>query len=197
MKRRVILFNGPRRVGKDTAVAVTKRVVEDFNQFPHQLRVAEPLKNAIHALWGYDGVKSDFFEEQKDLKLPELNNNSPRELYIDLSEQYVKMCALYTPDHFGRVAVTRINRLPSGVVVVSDCGFDAEVRQLSEAFGWENVQLIRIHRKVEDGVEDSRGYVKHCSTDIDLQNDGTLDQFKGKVEETVIELMRNHWQYRP
>lgn len=198
-KRRVILFNGPKRVGKDTATDVALRLCHDLGIPVYSLKVAEPLKSAFHVLHGFDGVPADFFEKVKDQPVPELGGMKPRDGYIDLSENYVK--PKYGDDHFGKVAVTRIKRLAEGVVVISDCGFDAEVAHISAAFGEENVHLIRLYRPdhdfepwVEGKGGDSRGYVSHTYEDGEIRNDGTLEQFQDEVREDLTWLFKEFWK---
>ncbi|NBT57517.1 hypothetical protein EBT16_01920, partial [bacterium] len=63
---KIIVFNGPPRSGKDTAVeaVMNDELLVDFA--PMHLKFAEPLKRAVHALIGQPDAELEQFSEVKD-----------------------------------------------------------------------------------------------------------------------------------
>ncbi len=158
--RKIILFNGPPRSGKDTA---TDFAMKHLGKRGIHYRFAAPLKDATHSLFGLK-VPREYFDECKNTPSPLFLGLSPRQAYIWMSEEAVK--PKFGKDFFAKVAVHSIaqriieSKKTDGVVVISDCGFAEEVAALIEAFGQENVALVHIKRPGTDFTNDSRSYIK-------------------------------------
>lgn len=181
---KLILFNGPPRSGKDTSAAMAMNFLAEkscFGAYGYHYRFAEPLKDAVHALFGLAWVDTEHFNDQKSTKLDILFGMTPRAAYIWLSEQCAK--PKFGNDFFAKVAVNRLKNFASATVVISDCGFQPEVDVLINEFGRENVHVIHVHRMGCDYKEDSRGYIKHPDLDhmYFLRNDGTMEHLREDV----------------
>ena len=213
-QKHVILFNGPPRSGKDTAADIAIDYFQNLHCQVSRYSVAHPLKKAVHALFGLN-VPVDEYEDRKSTPLPEFFGSTPRQAYIDLSEKFAK--PHYTPDFFAKVAVQYIKNLPNSVIVVSDCGFKAELNAIIQEFGEENVRLVRIYRpgtsfgngfnglmeriryyvlrllgkKPNKPVKDSRSYL-HSENSIEIQNDGDIHDLSHRIEYMCAKLT-NDW----
>jgi hypothetical protein len=190
----VIMFNGPPQSGKDFSTNVATKVCLTAGLRVAQVKVAGPLKDAVHTLHGLD-VPTNFFEDRKEQPCEELFGAIPREEYIALSEKYAK--TRYGQEFFGKVLVNQMRSLTDDVVVISDCGFQAEVNHVSQYVGPANLLLIRLHRdgctfKNRDGVEDSRGYVTYSADDLVLDNDGT-HLFENKLRASLPAILKRKW----
>lgn len=188
--RKIILFNGPPRSGKDTAVDFAMNYLEKRGE---RYRFASPLKDGVHALFGFKGVDTEFFNKHKDNALevfkavPDCAHsdiNTPRQAYIYMSEECLK--PVFGKDFFARVAVRNITNMRHPVVVISDCGFDEEAGALVEAFGKENIAIVHMYREGCSFDNDSRKYVTNteCET-FNIYNDGSVTDLYDKVVDVI------------
>lgn len=187
--KKVVLFNGPPRCGKDTATDLSISILGHTKA--GRYRFAEPLKDAVHSLFGMSNVLLEHFDSVKGDPQESLFGMTPRDAYIWMSEEVVK--PKFGTDFFARIAVRRINHVfgkgPYGdftAVVISDCGFQSEIDLLSKEFGAENVLLVRLHRVGRTFAGDSRSYIEH-SNSIDLENDGTMGELKERLTKILEE----------
>lgn len=191
---KVVLFNGPPRSGKDTAaISALLHVRKEMNYNLDRVRVdkfAMPIKRAFA---GMINTPIDEFgnaweyERQKETKVPVLGV-SYRQWQIDFSERYMR--DLYGTDVFARLFCDR--NKDADVVLVSDCGFSVEGKEITEHFGHDNVMLVRLHRDGCTFKGDSRSYVEFpCYRNVDLQNDGTVWEFQDKVNGLVEAFLRD------
>lgn len=187
--KKIVLFNGPPRCGKDTATDIAISILGHTKA--GRYRFAAPLKDAVHALFGMAGIMVEYFDGAKEAPQDSLFGMTPRDAYIWLSEEVAK--PKFGSDFFARISVTSINRVfgkgPYGEyasVVVSDCGFQSEIDTLSNAFGAENIILVRLHRVGRSFAGDSRSYIEH-SNSIDLENDGTMGELRDRLTKILEE----------
>ena len=177
---KLILFNGPPRSGKDTAVDYLEE-----NYSVYGLKFASPLHRAaretITDLVGYEKCKH-YSEDAKNDVIPELGS-SYRNFCIWLSENFYK--PNFGSDIFGRMAAGRVkdriashNRFDTEIhFACSDSGFAAEAKPVIDVIGAENVMLVQLYREGCSFAGDSRNYIdlsefgiqpwKVINTDID------------------------------
>lgn len=182
---KLVLFNGPPRSGKDTSTLMAMNFLQEHKCYGHgayAYRFAEPLKDAVHALFGMAGIETEHFNDRKSTKTDEFLGMTPREAYIWMSE----ICAKpkFGKDFFAKVAVNHLKQFNDMTVVISDCGFQAEVDVLIDEFGVENVWLVHVHRMGCDFKNDSRGFIKHPDLQhmLFLRNDGTLEHLRDDIK---------------
>ncbi len=153
---RVVLLNGPPRVGKDTAAAAL------LDRFVSAARLgfADELKVMTHRLYGHPG-EFDAFEHCKDTASAAFLGATPRQAYIGVSERLMK--PLHGDDVFGRLWSRRAAQLVEAgaqMIVVPDSGFHIEAMSGPIAsFGADRVLLLRLHRRGHDFSNDSRGHI--------------------------------------
>jgi hypothetical protein len=158
---RIVLFNGPPEAGKDT---LSVELAQALNAPVALGRMSAPLKRATCAL--YDIDPDEFQQMPKEQPSEKLLGQTPRQVQIDLSENFLK------PRHgdavMGRIMVNSLQglieacqqeNLDVGYVAVPDSGFHCELPPLVEAFGANSMVMIRLHRKDKDFSRDSRSYV--------------------------------------
>lgn len=193
---RIILFNGPPRSGKDTATRLAMEILNQpafvvgnlvYTRRSYHYRFAQPLKDAIHALFGVGHIHTESYDSVKDTPSGVFFGMSAREAYIWLSEEVVKK--RFGKDFFAKVAVTRIKQFDDALIVISDCGFQEEVDVLIKEFGTENVYVVRIHRNGTSFEGDSRNYVSHPKSDILVRNNGSIEELTGKIKLILEEII--------
>jgi hypothetical protein len=152
---KVILFGGPSRSGKDTSAQF---IIDAYGKHKvKHYKFAEPLKNAVHALYGLN-VPMDHFERTKDYPNEIMNGLTPRKEYMKFSENIIK--PTYGKDFWGRIAARKIAEyLQDYMTVVSDFGFREELVPLSATIGSENIVVVNLYRDGCDYSNDSRNYV--------------------------------------
>lgn len=162
----LFLFNGPPRVGKNTAAKLMlihlKKHKHVYGLRAVEFSLATPLKEATHALFGVNRPER-FFERTKDTSNYLFFGMTPRQAYINMSEKGVK--PQYGKDFFGKVLVNRIEgfkkkfNLSGTLVVITDCGFKDELMPVIDYVGKENMTIIQMEREGCDYSFDSRSYI--------------------------------------
>lgn len=151
--KKLILFNGPPRSGKDTAAAHV------WTKYIHAMhfKMSQPLKDSVKAFFNLSAADAQVAERNKDLPLDMFFGNTYRDVQISLSEHWGK--EQFGIRVFGHLAVRNIRRSPSTLFVCSDTGFVDEIVPLIEFFGGENILLVKLHRQGCNFSNDSRSYI--------------------------------------
>jgi len=179
-----ILLNGPPRCGKDTLAEALVTAGRRAGPSPHwyHRKFADPVKDgAVDALIGMGllnpGCTWDDLDEVKDTPLKKLLSRTPREIAIAFSERFAK--PLFGVDVFGRLMSRWAENLGqvNAVIVVSDCGFDAEVEALQREYGDEACTLVEIRRPGCTFKGDSRNYLRQKPNHLFI-NDGTVEELQ-------------------
>lgn len=149
------------------------------------IKFAAPLVNAIPALFAITPADWDaLYQTAKDTPTKLLRGHSPRSAMIWLSEAVMK--PRFGDDVFGHLAVNQINNTPANTVIVSDCGFNAEMRALKDAFGASNLLLIHILRPGSNFTGDSREWIIDDNVEtLAINNSNTLETLESRVYECV------------
>lgn len=150
-----IIFNGPPNCGKNYAVDYIEKVDRPTTPVNH-IMFKERLFELTISI--FDIPDYIFFElynnrETKEQPTSWLNNMSPREALIYVSEVIIK--PLFGNDYFGRYAATK---LKVGFNLFSDGGFVDEIFPIYEES--HKTYIVQIHRDGFDFSNDSRSYLK-------------------------------------
>lgn len=186
MAPKLVLFNGPRHSGKDTAAA---KCVERFNAL--HFKMSGPIKAAIKATFSLTDENVEYLESIKTEPCDLLFGKSYVDVQITFSEKWGKK--QFGEQFFGNLAVRHVRQLlagdqrPSPLVVCSDSGFSHEAKSLlNTIFDVEDVLLIRLHRPDKSFDGDSRGYIKLDDVaTIEVCNDGNIDLFHKRIVDVV------------
>jgi hypothetical protein len=148
--RLAIVLNGPPRAGKDTAIEVLAEVFSDADVY----QFFRPIKELLHQELGL-AVPYDFYEDAKDVPLPEFGGMTPRRAYIDKGDrmQAEHGHSILTDTYFAAIASS------NAPILVTTCGMDSEALEIAGIFGLENTLVLRIHRDGCDFSQDSRSWV--------------------------------------
>jgi hypothetical protein len=186
LNKRLVLFNGPRHSGKDTAV--------DYLWQKHQafrFKMSRPLKDAIKAFFNLSSSDVDYLESKKTEPDDLLFGQSYVDVQIAMSEHWAK--EFFGTRIFGKMAARELFRgavaTSANLYLCSDCGFDYEADPLIELFGASNVLLVRLHRTGKTFEGDSRSYVSFNLpglVEIDFGNNGTQASYEKLINEVVI-----------
>jgi len=156
-ERKLVLFNGPRHSGKDTAVL---RCVETFNAY--HFKLSAPNKAAIKAIFELTDEDVDYLESIKTQDTSLLFGTSYVKAQISFSEDWLKK---FLGIHvFGELARRKVHREAAlnrrqGLFCCSDSGFACEAEPLVDLFGEENVLLVKLVREGKTFEGDSRSYI--------------------------------------
>lgn len=177
-RKKIILFNGPPRSGKDTAADLTEHELRwkyptARCKFANGLRcMAEAAIEASGLLTEDSEIVPLFFSEYlKDKKSKDLCGRTPREVLIQMSEGFVK--PLFGKDFFGKVLAHQIKQVKvdkTSLFLISDSGFQEEAEVLMKEFGSENILLIRLHANGKDFEGDSRSHIYPDVQSADVHN---------------------------
>lgn len=185
----IIFLNGPPRSGKDT---LAKHIVDTAPGFK-QVSFAAVLKRKTHALYGLDpSLPHDAFEATKDMPNEAFLGLSPRQAYINVSEQLMK--PTHGQDIFGQFMLKDM-MAELGTVkgyVISDSGFESEALPLLRTFGANRCMLIRIvaRKRGCSFKNDSRSYIELPCQSYALQNEGTEEEFLRLFEDRFAPLFQ-------
>lgn len=155
----IIILNGPPSSGKDF---IADRLVQLSNTRAQtdKLSLATPIKQSVHKALGIEtfGEGSIDVEKLKDTPLPEFYGKTPREAYIEFSEQYMK--PMYGNDIFGKLMVKQLRlkeKYKYKAIVISDAGFSEELVPILDAY--PDSQVVRVYRDGCNFNSDSRSYL--------------------------------------
>lgn len=167
--KKLVLFNGPPHSGKDQAAISLENLLNNQSPLdgspayrPRRLKMATPIKEAAHALYGLpfscEHYEREFGNAWKDEPQAEFFGKTPRSVYISMSEEYAKV--QQGESFFGRVLARRmmLDR-QSNVFLISDCGFVNEVVPLVLAYGKEKLLVVELERPGTSFDGDSRNYI--------------------------------------
>lgn len=142
----ILALNGPPGVGKDF-LALYLRQHRDFAHF----KFATPLKLMLAELFD---VSPQFIEKEKDQLI---HGHTIRQWLIELSENFVKPRA--GRGFFGKMLAFRLLKSFATRIVISDCGFVAELEALANALPSYHIQPLSIAREGHTFEFDSRSYL--------------------------------------
>ena len=184
---KVIFLNGPPRSGKDTIA----RFLEEHLGATH-FKFATPLKNAAHAMFGLE-VLPEHYDSAKDEALWDFMDHTPRQVYIDLSEIYVK--EHYHKEFFGQILLRSLIKTAfvekKTLFVISDSGFVEEAAVIINKIGAENCLLVYIYREGCTYEKDSRSLIKIPGVDrVSIMNDGNRISLEMTAKTTISSWLR-------
>lgn len=198
--KQLIILNGPPRSGKDT---LAKYLYEKHKHF-HHVKFANELKIIAHRFYNTPDQHPDAYEKFKDQPLTEFIGLSPRQAYINLSEDYIKKH--HGKDFFGLQLISTIKKVQDNnenVFIVSDGGFEEELLPLLEVFNPALFTIVQVHRAGCTFDNDSRHYFdkerfgKLGIKFLSMDNNDTEEAFLAKAESTLEELIPSLFDFLP
>ena len=183
MAPKLILFNGPRHSGKDTAAL---HVAEILNAY--HFKFSAPIKAAIKTAFNLSSQDVDYLESIKTQPTPILFGKSYVEAQISFSEEWAKPS--FGQDVFGRWAVNAIRDVEAksyirkyDLFVSSDSGFACEAWPIIEnLFGVEDTLLVRVYRQGKNFDGDSRSYIELPGVEtVEIENNDSISDYHKRV----------------
>ena len=181
--RKLILFNGPRHSGKDTAAL---RCVETFDAF--HFKMSGPIKAALRAMFDLHEDEVNYLESIKTVNSSLLFDTSYVDAQISFSEDWAK--SFFGTQVFGLLAARCIRnafrRYPAqAVFVCSDSGFAHEALPLVDIFGPANILLVRVFRDGKTFEGDSRSYIHLNNVASISVTNRTIDSYRQEIDDVV------------
>jgi hypothetical protein len=184
MAPKLILWNGPRKSGKDTASLYCEAAFK-----AHHFKMSGPIKAAIKAMFGFHDQEVEYLESIKVDSTFLLFGRSYVETQISFSETWAK--PLFGKHVFGDMAARHLRAAmredpTQQLYVCSDSGFAAEALPVIDLFGKQNTLLVKIHREGKTFAGDSRSYIELEGVQtLTLLNNGTTEQYYEVVHQLV------------
>lgn len=181
---KLILLNSPPRSGKDTAARALADLMPGRTV---NLKLSRFLKEATHGLYGLieatgEVAAHDRFETTKDWPRDEFLRLTPRQAYIGVFENYLKI--MHGEDILGRMLAPELARFrsnPIAVCVVTDVGRQEDVNALVPMAGEANTLLVELDR--EGTSWDTRKRVEFPGVRrVIIENNSTTDELKARLE---------------
>lgn len=148
-----IIFNGPPSSGKDVMCDALLGHYGDgivrHRQFKHQLFYAV----CDHYDISYSELMLNYTEDKKNIPLEVLDNQSPRQALIHVSEDVMK--PTHGKDYFGQQAAKSIEE--NRINVFSDGGFLEEIKPVYDVSDY--LLIVQLYRNGCTFEGDSRSYI--------------------------------------
>jgi hypothetical protein len=156
-KQYLIGFSGPPRSGKDSIATTLAAIIENKHGFqPQLLACSTPMREVVYAMLWLEYSEAHY-DAHKDIPQEALGGRTIRQAMIALSEEHVKPS--YGHKFWGQSLLARRWDPIPRVLIVTDCGFPAEVELFTEVYGFDNVAYPQIQRMHTTFEGDSRSYV--------------------------------------
>ena len=177
--KKIIVFNGPPRSGKDTA----SEIICSHYSNSAILKFTEIVKNKTHESLGLV-CAHDFFEKDKDLKLSIFKNLTPRQAYINMSEQLRNE---FGQNAIADIFVEKFHNLTEQLIVNPDIGFQFEADVLLNNLDHKNILFIKLMRNGKTFENDCRNWVNMdpCKT-VTVYNDT-----KSQLEKDILSIVND------
>jgi hypothetical protein len=182
--RKLILFSGPPRCGKDTAAEYLEIKFDAYC-----FKFSAPIKAAIRAAFDLYPDEIAYAESIKSEPTALFHGHSYRATQISFSEDWAK--PFFGQDIFGQLAAKHLRNVitedPSRILFCcSDSGFQVEAWPVIDIFGPENVLLVRVEREGTSFEGDSRSYIDLPGINtISLKNNDTLEEYYQAIDRLV------------
>lgn len=200
--RKLILLNGPPRVGKDTIAEDLGVVLRQYNlsnvyypfvQVVHE-KFSKPLKDGVQAIYGVDHT----IEATKDELDPRLLNTSYRNAQIALFNHLARE---HGSAVLGSLFDQRVRRVSGDVIfIVSDAGRFDEIFPAIKSFDPSDAVLFRLHRSGTSFERDIRSYAVNTEIfgvkSFDVDNNDKVATCTANIISILEDVWGNHttWQ---
>lgn len=177
---KIVVLNGPRGSGKDTAAQL---ISEQFGNIKIK-KMTDPMDRACAKMFGMRYEYWMTIRNDPNLKTkphPKLYGASPVQILIDMSEKFMKQT--FGDDIFGRMMSDVIDLDASPIenqnrFVISDGRFEAELLPLMENYGEESIMVVQLVRD-------------HCEWPLDIKNNGDSEDV-GYLNMEFAQMVRIH-----
>jgi hypothetical protein len=176
-----VLFNGPPLAGKDWGGDLLARRMLSLGYSVVIEKFSNEVKREVHRAFGLPEDPA-LFEHCKNQPRPELGGLSPRQAYINWSERIMK--PLHGIDYYGRRLLANLLQNPAEIYIITDSGFEPEIRRIVEHFGPGSFSLLRIHADGADFANDSRSYID--LTHLGVRGDDVFNRKDDSYENDLI-----------
>ena len=177
---KLVLLNGPRHCGKDTAAAY---VAQEMNAC--HFKFSSPIKEAVKTIFGLSSAEVDYLESIKTTPTSLLLGKSYVDVQISFSESWAKQ--FFCQDIFGHLALRRLRKIADAteedLFISSDSGFACEAwPAILEFFGVHNTLLVRIERDGKTFAGDSRSYIELPGVEtVTICNNGDILEYQHRM----------------
>lgn len=151
---KVLIFNAPPEAGKDIAAdfCAGRLNLKNYKFATRGIELVKDLYSLSDREW--DEMNSRKLKNTPNYKL---HGKSPRAALKDMCENKIK--PVYGDHYFGHYLAEKIKKEDEDVII-SDCGFSCELKEVVDAVGAHNVFLVRINRAGTSFEDDTRMYLR-------------------------------------
>ena len=161
----IVIINGIGRSGKDTFVEICQEILKPFHIPVYNLSSIDPVKDAA---------------EHLDLpRNPEHKTDAVREFWYDIKMAWVK----YNDGPFNYLR-SNIGKHPEGLFFLHIREVE-EVEKVVKAFPGA-IKLEVSRENVDQLFNRADTQVRKIKYDLEIKNDGTLEEFKKKAEDFLF-----------
>ncbi len=164
---KIIIFNGPKGCGKDTAAAILENYLGD-NDVTH-MKLSQSLKDIVA-----NQLNIPVWKLEADKRV----RTEYRDLQIAV---YESLSRVFGRDWLGVNLTNRIIAQENDNIVVSDGGRDEEIDRIIRNFGARNVMICQIIRNGCTFDYDIRGYISDARVTMAHVTNDDLDSFRTKI----------------
>jgi hypothetical protein len=169
------MFNGPPRSGKDTVSEYLNENLEDSEI----IKFTKPIKDLTHKSLGLN-VKHNHFELDKDNILKDFNNRTPRQSYIQTSENLRSEKGQYA---VADLFTQEVLKSKKNIIINPDIGYDFELEYVLSKINPDNCILIQIRREGYTFKDDCRDWIsdKVINCEKYIVDNSSKEKFLEKV----------------
>jgi hypothetical protein len=169
----IIGILGRSRVGKDTVANI---LCKHLGQQALILRLSQPLKDAVQALYGFTHAQLE--QDEKDVIDPRFGL-TPREVIQHICQDTMLR---HGQDFFSRkMYFHEVPKHPNKTIIIPDVRYDHDIKMIHEQGGFL-IKVIRSHgppkHPWEDPIDAMEG--DHC-----VMNDTSIEELEAKIKEII------------
>jgi hypothetical protein len=179
-------------IGKKTSgkTTFTNEICQHLSSF-EEIAFATPLKNICKELFSLsdEQIHDPFLKEEIDIRW----NLSPRQLFQNIGTELFRNC--YDRDIWIKIAREKMRTIkPSKNIIFSDIRQENELNFVRSLGNSETVIIVEIQRDVSSKKldhHDTENFNLQCPEKIVFTNNGSLEDFKSKIENELIVNIKN------
>lgn len=184
-KKKIIGFYGKAQSGKSTAVLMLSGILDDKKL--EELSFAAPLKESCKIIFGL--TDNQLYGDEKEDPLTNWPNWTPRKILQHVGTELFRNH--FDKDIWLKIARNKIKESSADIILISDARFYNEVK-LIRKMGGIVIKINRDSAGSKTGAGHSSEQFDGIKPDHIIDNNGTMQEFREKIKDTVYDYMYWH-----